>query len=307
MPATVTTGEQTAAAFVDRATGQFQDTIGFAPYAGTLNLEGSGGVPDPTKEMPWKGSDHCAGVAYEPCYISGVRAAVIRPDVPNYPAEKTELLAPVRLRDLFDIEDGDPLLLAEQPWAPDGLTTTVDKLDAFDVVVFDFDGTLAELAVDWASIHTEIADLLDPYLNQSLNKYERHEIFRIARESGVYGDVESLLTNAEAAAVDESTAREELEKLSSLNCPIGICTANASGPVRSFLERHDVAGTVGSIIARDTITEDKPDPRPVLRCVEELGGEPGNAVFVGDERTDAAAAHRAATSFLHPKQLRDCT
>ena len=304
MTPTVTSGEGSAAAFVAAAEAAFRDTLGFRPFHGTLNLTGTDGVPDLTRRMPWEADDHCDGVDYQPCYVGGVRTAVIRPEVPEYPAEKSELLAPVQLRRLFDIADGDALALADDPWVPDGLSARTDRIDAFDAVVFDFDGTLAELAVDWSTVHEEIADLLDPYLDGPLAEYDRPDIFEIARREQRYDDVESLLTAAESDAVEDSPARDELSCVDDLDCPVGICTANAAEPVRAILERHGVGDSFDAIVARDTIPESKPDPRPLEHCVEQLGVELGNVLFVGDEPTDAEAAHRAGTSFLHPRQLR---
>lgn len=304
MIVTVTTGEGSAAAFVESAADLFTEAFGFRPFHGTLNLDAGDDEPDLAERLPWDANEHCDGVDYEQCYVSGVRAALIRPDVPNYPPDKVELLAPVQLRDFFGIEDDDRLSVGGDPWAPDGLRTRLENLDAFDAVVFDFDGTLADLAVDWGAVQADIAELLDDHLDRSLTEYDRPEIFRIARDAGVYDDVESLLTTAENNAVPDSVLRPEGQAITSLECPVGICTANGSEPVRAILERHGLDETVETTVARDTLPESKPDPKPLLRCIEDLSVAPGNTLFVGDKRTDAIAAHEAGASFLHPKQIR---
>jgi phosphoglycolate phosphatase len=304
MTPTITTGEGAAARFVEAAAGAFRDALGFDPYHGTLNLQGTEGLPELRGWMQWPDGDHCDGVAFEPCYVSGVRAAVIRPDVPGYPEEKAELVAPVRLRDLFAIEDGHHVATSADPWTEAAMTADPAELDGFETVVFDFDGTLAELAVDWPAVHEAIVDLLGDHLEKPLQEYERRAVFRIARETGVYDDLESVMATAERDAVPESTPRAELDYLTSLDRPVGICTANAAAAVRAFLDRHGLADTVDCVVARDTHPGDKPDPEPLVDCVEALGGHPGNALFVGDERTDATTADRAGTSFMKPGQLR---
>jgi phosphoglycolate phosphatase len=304
MTPTITSGEGQAAQFVEGAADRFRDALVFDPFYGTLNLRGTESLPELTEWIPWPGGEHCDGVAYEPCYVSGVRSAVIRPDVPGYPAEKAELLAPVRLRDLFVIEDGDSLATSPEPWTETALTATAEHLDTFEVVVFDFDGTLAELAVDWPAVHEAIIDLLGDHLDRPLEEYDRREVFRLARAAHVYDDLEAVMAAAERDAVPDSTPRAELDVLRSLDCPIGICTANAAEPVRAFLTRHGLADAVDVVVARDTHPGDKPDPEPLADCVERLGGSPGNALFVGDERTDATTAGRAGTSFMKPAQLR---
>lgn len=301
----VISGEGAAAGFIAAAEDQFTETLGFRPFHGTLNLDASGTVVEFTDRMPWTRSEHCDGIRYRRCYVSGVRAAVIRPIVPDYPDEKYEVVAPVKLRSLFAIGDGDPVTVDDHAWNPDGLATNPGGLDEFDAVVFDFDGTLAELAVEWTTVQEAITETLDPYLEKSLRKYEQGEILRIARENDVYDDVETILRTHEVDAVDSSTARTELELLRTLDRPIGICTMNALDAVTGILERFGVADDVDVIAARETMEATKPDPRPLQYCLERLDASPGNAVFVGDQSTDALAAENAGTSFLHPDQLGD--
>lgn len=92
---------------------QFRAKLGFDPFPGTLNVR----VANPVALDVWR---RHPGVVIEPgaegycparCYhiqVSGsVRAAWIIPDVPGYPCDLVEIMAPVSLRETLKLKTGD--------------------------------------------------------------------------------------------------------------------------------------------------------------------------------------------------------
>jgi riboflavin kinase len=91
---------------------QIEEKIGFSPYSGTLNLhlnEGSlkkkitlqktdGKVIEPQ-------AGYCPGVMFKAC-VGALECAVVVPQVPNYPSDVLEVIAPVCLREKFGLMDG---------------------------------------------------------------------------------------------------------------------------------------------------------------------------------------------------------
>ncbi|HJX10234.1 MAG TPA: DUF120 domain-containing protein [Candidatus Binatia bacterium] len=104
-----------------------KERLGFAPFPATLNLrprapedarlwdalrQESEGISLPTAD------GHCSARLYrveihrpEGRPSEKVRGAVLVPDVSEYPKEKIEIVAPVRLKDVFGVQDGDSLTL----------------------------------------------------------------------------------------------------------------------------------------------------------------------------------------------------
>jgi len=104
-----------------------EKSLGFSPFPATLNLRPraredaqvweavqneSGGVP-----LPPVNSGFCSARLYR-VHIhrpagSGdqVNGAVLLPDVRDYPKDKIEIIAPMRLKEAFGVEDGDQLTL----------------------------------------------------------------------------------------------------------------------------------------------------------------------------------------------------
>ena len=104
-----------------------EKSLGFSPFPATLNLRPraredaqvweavqneSGGVP----LSPVNGG-FCSARLYRvhihrPAGSSDqVNGAVLLPDVRDYPKDKIEIIAPLRLKEAFGVEDGDQLTL----------------------------------------------------------------------------------------------------------------------------------------------------------------------------------------------------
>lgn len=305
MGPTLATGEGAGQQFVAAAEEQLTDALGFRPFHGTLNLEGASVEEYPTHTLEEVGDDRCEGVQLRDCRVGGVRAAVIRPFVPGYPEEKTEILAPVRLRTLFDISEADPVSLRgpDELWPPAEQGAVSTALDAFDAVVFDLDGTLIDLTVDWAAAREEIDAAIGDHLDGAIREHGTPGLFHEARKQGVYDDLAAILTEHELAGAEQATPRQLVDALDELECPIGVCTANDPEAADVGLKTFGAREHVDCIVGRDTVPEHKPEPEPLLTCLDELGVRPGNAVFIGDVESDAQTASRAGTSFLAPEQF----
>lgn len=305
MNGTLRSGTGDAAGFVAQVADELGAELGFAPFHGTLNLETAEPRPEPATVLTSVGDDHCDGVALTPCRVGGVRAAVLRPLVPGYPEAKVEVVSPVRLRSLFDIETGDSVELAPEGecWPPSELGADPDSLSSFEAVVFDLDDTLVALDVDWERVRVDIGKLLDATLDRPVRDYEEAELFELARASERYEDLCSLLREAELDGAQGARALPALECLRNLDCPVGVCTANAPAAAEQALERFDALDTVDVVVGRGSAEAEKPDPAPLSACFDRLGSAPGDGAFVGDAERDSQTAVAAGASYLHPAQL----
>jgi CTP-dependent riboflavin kinase len=110
---------------------QFRRKLGLDIYPGTVNLQvedpaglaalarlraagssldGPRGVPiDPPE-----GGDYCVGWCF-PARIADVPAAVVVPHVADYPPDKLELIAAVRVRDALGLAPGDRVAVTIEP------------------------------------------------------------------------------------------------------------------------------------------------------------------------------------------------
>ncbi len=308
MSAPVESGVGEAADFVATVEAELTTALGFRPFRGTLNLQSLPIIEELPERTLTKGNlsnEHCDGVVVRPCNVAGVGAAVLRPLMESYPESKIELIAPVRFRSLFGLEDGDtvPVGPPEEVWNHDRPTANLEGLDQFDAVVFDLDGTLVDLDVDWPTVHEKVVDLLGDVMDGPLSEYTRPEITKLSREVGRYEELDRLLTDYEAEGAETAPRLPLLDVVDELDCAVGVCTANAMSAAERALSRDGLLDAVDVIVARGTVEEEKPHPRPLRECLAGVGVAPGNAVFIGDERSDATTATTAGSSFLHPEQF----
>jgi riboflavin kinase len=96
---------------------QFRDKLGFKPYPGTLNVRLDGSSAEmrdritlirPVVVHGFSDGERSFGGGK--CYqieIEGIKGAVIIPDRTHYPADLLEIIAPVKLREMLRINDGD--------------------------------------------------------------------------------------------------------------------------------------------------------------------------------------------------------
>jgi phosphoglycolate phosphatase len=191
---------------------------------------------------------------------------------------------------LATLADVDPAATVEDPVA-----TANQQPDA---VVYDLDGTLVRLLVDWPGLETDLAALLedaglDDPGGDVWSRYEK------AHEHGLGHEAEELITAREAAGARESIRLPATDLIEGHTIPIGVCSLNSERACRLALREQEVAEYVSAVIGRGSVATLKPDPEPLLTVCELLEIEPKNVLFVGDSESDAETAARAGTMFQY--------
>ena len=116
---------------LDWAREQFVAKLGIDPFPGTFNMV----IDDPDALQSWVRLKRTAGIVMENpgddphdcdgrCWkvtLAGrIEAAIVLPEVSEYPPAQLELIAAVGLRDALGLEDGDPVSLQVLGGGPDG-------------------------------------------------------------------------------------------------------------------------------------------------------------------------------------------
>ena len=98
---------------------KIEEVTGFRPFPGTLNLraekekvESVLGQTESSRieSFEYRGEKY-SGIDVYSVRVEGKDVAVLRMDVTDYGPEVLEVIAEERLRDLFDLEDGDSVVL----------------------------------------------------------------------------------------------------------------------------------------------------------------------------------------------------
>lgn len=166
----------------------------------------------------------------------------------------------------------------------------------YAAVVYDLDGTLVDLAVDWRAARRDVAAALREADLEVDSTATLWDLFALAEEAGHVEVVETELARHEGDGATASTALPLVDGLPH-EIPVGVCSLNAADACETALKQHGIDGHVDVIVGRDSHAERKPDPGPLLATIEALGVEPDRALFVGNSKRDAVAAERAGVDF----------
>jgi len=174
-------------------------------------------------------------------------------------------------------------------------------------IVFDFDGTLADLTIDFQEMRSAVAAIaLDmgipgdglecmPVLEwlrlqeQTISDPRLGEaLLRRAMEAVVCIETEAA---GRAALYDFTRSMLVGLRLAGVGC--GIITRNLSAAVETVFP--DWREHCGVLLARDHVERVKPHPGHLLEALRRLGASPGLSLMVGDHPLDLETARNAGS------------
>ena len=173
---------------------------------------------------------------------------------------------------------------------------TLPDLSAFDAVVYDLDGTLVDLRVDWNDTARDAAAVLRD-AGVDADSLDLWKMLDAADDAGVRDELEREIAAHEREGAWVSDRLPLADHLAEDGVPSGVCSLNAEDACRVALDVHDLSDHVDAVVGRDTVGTYKPDPEPLLHAVGLLGSAPQQTLFVGDTARDAETAERAGVPF----------
>lgn len=167
-------------------------------------------------------------------------------------------------------------------------------------VIFDFDGTLAELHLDFSEMRAAIADLLDRYhlqpsefehlyLLEMIEAGERHLAeCSVARGETFHKDAMVCIENMEIEAAVHSSlftgVKDMLAEMRNQSIVTGIITRNCHRAVQTVFP--DYGNYVDALISREMTQHVKPDPGHLEEMLSLLNIAADRALMVGDHPID---------------------
>ena len=171
-------------------------------------------------------------------------------------------------------------------------------LDGFEAVVYDLDGTLVDLAVDWDAAARDAAAALRE-VGVDAGGIDLWAMLDVADEAGRRDVIERVLSDHEREGARASTRLGLADDAVDRAPPKGVCSLNCEAACHLALDAHDLARHVDAVVGRDSVATRKPDPQPLLETLRRLDADPADAVFVGDSERDAVTAERAGVGFRY--------
>ena len=178
-----------------------------------------------------------------------------------------------------------------------------------DAILFDLDGTLVHLNIDFGRMRDEVEALVPQY---GLSMEGRSAIYVLeliedaVRELEVEDEEKARVFRQEAeaaiVAVELEAAAEAqvypevpelLRGLREHGIKVAIVTRNCRAAVDRILAENPLMYDV--LLTRDEVTTVKPDPGHLLEALRLLGVEPQRALMVGDHPMDVQVGHAVGT------------
>jgi phosphoglycolate phosphatase len=193
-------------------------------------------------------------------------------------------------------------------------------------LILDFDGTLAELTIDFSLMKRRLAALAGAFLGEApplaegVPALEWLDILAGAigssdKDAGLefHSRGRLLITSMELEAAGRGGlfpfTRGLLASLAKRGVPTAVITRNCTAAVKRVVP--EIESLCSCFLPRDAVPKPKPDPLHVLAACACLGVDPGRALVVGDHPLDIEAARRAgalsgavASGRIAPEELR---
>jgi|GEM_PF-2777078 len=167
-------------------------------------------------------------------------------------------------------------------------------------IIFDFDGTIVYLGVDWEKVRTQLANLAKRFgvgFNPSFVLQSIQDSYKILlvnpdteeRAEEFLDKAHRILIRAELAGLRKAElvpgTSEVLEWLNEANIPVAILSNNDSGCVKKAFTKFGLPAPA-VIVGRDTVASPKPSTEGAELALKLMGLEPGECWLVGDSPPD---------------------
>jgi len=179
----------------------------------------------------------------------------------------------------------------------------------FKTIVFDFDGTLAQLNIDFSNMHRCVIDLIagfdvNPGGLENLFVLEMIEAGRklIAlshpgQETVFLKNAYELIRNIEIEGAKRGKlfdgTEEMMNELKTHNIKIGVVTRNCIDAVKILCPR--IEDFCGAVITREATRKVKPNPEQLKIALKELDADPAHTAMVGDHPMDISTGKDVGT------------
>jgi len=160
----------------------------------------------------------------------------------------------------------------------------------YDLVVFDFDGTIANLDVDWVELKNDLSERFGTEFSplelvlESLPENKIIEARKVVEGYELKG-VESMRPMKGTINV--------IKKLNDNGKKIALFTGNSKASIINALGKLGISDVFEIMVCREDVKKHKPDPEGLLRILKATGVPAERAVYIGDRQKDVDAGEAA--------------
>lgn len=188
-------------------------------------------------------------------------------------------------------------------------------MNAFDLIMFDLDGTLVETApeifdaVNDTLRHFSLPEVTQQQVNDWIGHGTRELLIQALVFSGKTNEATVRASDSLALIVSRfdrhyqqrcgtrsqlyPRVRETLTTLRGQGVKLAVVTNKEGRYTATVLNAHSLTPLLDAVVSGDSFPAKKPDPTGVQSCLSQFGVPPERALFVGDSSIDVATARNA--------------
>ncbi|MDO8284344.1 MAG: phosphoglycolate phosphatase [Rhodoferax sp.] len=188
-------------------------------------------------------------------------------------------------------------------------------MNAFDLIMFDLDGTLVETApeifdaVNDTLRYFNLAEVTQQQVNDWIGHGTRELLIQALAFSGKVPDTTVRASDSLPLSVSRFDkhyqqrcgtrsqlyphVRETLTALRGQGVKLAVVTNKEGRYTDTVLNAHGLTPLLDAVVSGDSFPAKKPDPTGVQSCLCQFGVSPERALFVGDSSIDVATARNA--------------
>ena len=188
-------------------------------------------------------------------------------------------------------------------------------LKTAQAVLFDLDGTLFVLPVDWAHIRRHFFEYYKKTYGKSLEANRFYEIFDFVRKT--QGDMaveyfyryvqekelEGVLNNSATPKWLVSHGLDLIRQEIPPTTLLGVVSSNYHQTIVTVLAKNGLSGLFHTVLGRDDVKVSKPCPEGLLEIISKNNLQPDLVLFTGDDWVDEEAARAAKIQFIYVQDL----
>ncbi len=175
------------------------------------------------------------------------------------------------------------------------------KTTSNQYLLFDWDGNIVQTLDLWLNAERLILSnyghhLSDYQLGESLGNF-----FNYFKDLGLENPqtvLDEVVAQIEQGLPDVQLypgAKETLEELHHRGKTLALISTSHRRHIEPLLRKHRLTDLFDVVITGDDVSRHKPDPEPLLKALEALGGSPDATLMIGDSDKDVKAAQNAGT------------
>lgn len=170
----------------------------------------------------------------------------------------------------------------------------------YQAVIFDFDGVLARIYVDWPALKEHlcrfIAEETGAYEDLTPFDLQLNRLLKTA-PAALTEKVNQIIKSYELKNFDRHLVFPELldvaKKLSDHGVLLFICSSNTREVIEKILDKTGASGCFRQIVSREDVQQRKPDPEGLCKIISENRLEAEKVLFIGDREVDQKAGKAA--------------